>query len=120
MYTDETTEKIIGCGMKVSNALGVGFLEKVHENALALELRRSGLKVDQQKCISVRYEGVIVGDYAADMIVEGTVLVELKAAKFIDRIHEAQILNYLRASGIKVGLILNFGTPKLGIKRMIL
>ena len=120
MNTDLTTEKIIGCGMKVSNTLGIGFLERVYENALALELRRAGLRVEQQKCISVLYEGVVVGDYAADLIVDGSVLVELKAAKVIDRAHEAQILNYLRATGMKVGLILNFGTSRLGIKRMVL
>jgi GxxExxY protein len=120
MNTDLTTEKIIGCGMKVSNTLGIGFLERVYENALALELRRAGLRVEQQKCISVLYEGVVVGDDAADLIVDGSVLVELKAAKVIDRAHEAQILNYLRATGMRVGLILNFGTSRLGIKRMVL
>ena len=106
--------------MKVSSTLGVGFVEKVYENALVVELARAGLVVEQQKPIKVKYEGVIVGDFAADIVVNGIVIVELKVAKTIDDIHKAQLLNYLRATGLKVGLILNFGTPRLGIKRMVL
>jgi GxxExxY protein len=106
--------------MKVSNTLGVGFLEKVYENALVVELARAGFAVEQQKPIKVSYEGVIVGDFAGDIVVNGTVILELKAAKIIDEIHKAQLLNYLRATGLKVGLILNFGTSRLGIKRMVL
>jgi GxxExxY protein len=120
MNTDDLTETIIGCAMKVSNTLGVGFLEKVYENALAVELRKAGLVPEQQKKISVTYDGVIVGDYSADILVNGQVILELKAVKFIDEIHKAQLLNYLKATGLRVGLILNFGTPKLGIKRMVL
>jgi GxxExxY protein len=116
----EITEKIIGCAMKVSNTLGVGYLEKVYENALVVELARAGLGVEQQKPLNVTYEGVIVGDFAADIIVNGSVLLELKAAKIIDQTHQAQLLNYLRVTGIKLGLILNFGTSRLGIKRMVL
>jgi len=116
----DVTEKIIGCAMKVSNTLGVGYLEKVYENALVVELARAGLVVEQQKPLKVTYEGVIVGDFAADIIVNGSVLLELKAAKIIDPTHQAQLLNYLRATGIKLGLILNFGTTRLGIKRMVL
>jgi len=115
---DKITEKIIGCAMKVSNTLGVGFLEKVYENALAFELRKAGLKVQQQKPISVIYSGQVVGHYIADLVVEGIVLVELKAARAIDDIHHAQMLNYLKATNLKIGLILNFGTSKMGIKRM--
>ncbi|HEY3134865.1 MAG TPA: GxxExxY protein [Blastocatellia bacterium] len=118
--SEELTEKIIGCAMKVSNTLGVGYLEKVYENALVVELARSGLVVEQQKPVKVIYEGVIVGDFAADIIVNGSVILELKAAKMIDEIHKAQLLNYLRATDHKVGLILNFGTSRLGIKRMVL
>jgi len=114
------TEKIIGCAMKVSNTLGVGYLEKVYENALVVELARAGLSVEQQKPLKVTYEGVIVGDFAADIIVNASVLIELKAAKIIDQTHQAQLLNYLRATGIKIGLILNFGTSRLGVKRMVL
>lgn len=119
METDQLTEAIIGCAMKVSNTLGVGFLEKVYENALVVELRKSGLVAEQQRCIAVTYEGIIVGDYIADIVVDGRVIIEVKAAKAIDEIHQAQLLNYLKATGVKIGLILNFGTPRLGIKRMI-
>lgn len=106
--------------MTVSNTLGVGFLEKVYENALMLELQRSGLQALSQQTLQVRYRGIVVGDYCADIVVNGLVLLELKAAKAIDENHQAQLLNYLKATGLKVGLILNFGTPRLGIKRMIL
>ena len=118
--TEDVTERIIGCAIKVSNTLGVGFLEKVYENALVVELARAGLLVEQQKPIQVSYEGVIVGELGADIIVNGSVILELKAAKIIDPVHQAQLLNYLKATGLKVGLILNFGTPRLGIKRMVL
>jgi GxxExxY protein len=83
MDTDKTTETIIGCGMKVSNTLGAGFLEKVFENALAIELRKTGLNVERQKLFKVTYDGIVVGDYAADMVVNEEVIVELKAAKAI-------------------------------------
>lgn len=114
------TERVIGCAMTVSNTLGVGFLENVYENALMVELQRSGLQALSQQTLQVRYRGIAVGDYYADIVVNGLVLLELKAAKAIDENHQAQLLNYLKATGLKVGLILNFGTPRLGIKRMIL
>jgi GxxExxY protein len=119
MNTDEITERIIGCVIAVSNALGVGFLEKVYENALTHELGKAGLRVRQQEPIKVHYDGVVVGDYAADLVVEDGVIVELKVAKVIDPIHEAQLLNYLKATDARVGLILNFGAPRLGIKRLV-
>ena len=96
---EELTEKIIGCAMKVNNTLGVGFLEKVYENALVVELARAGLVVERQQPVKVTYEGVIVGDFGADIIVNGSVILELKAAKMIDEMHQAQLLNYLRATG---------------------
>ena len=120
MHDDRTTERSIGCALRVSNALGVGFIEKVYENALVLELRRAGLKVEQQKPLQVFYGDVIVGEFAVDMLVNDSVRLELKAAKCIDEIHEAQLLNYLKASGLHLGLLLNFGMPRLGIKRMVL
>ena len=120
MDTDKVTESIIGCAMKVSNTLGAGFLEKVYENALVLELLKAGHKVEQQKKIQVKYKGVVVGDYMADMIVNDSVLLEIKAVKEMNEIFQAQLLNYLKATGLGVGLILNFGTTKLGIKRMVL
>lgn len=119
MNTDEITEKIIGAAFAVSNTLGAGFLEKVYENALAYELRQMGLKVEQQKSIPVHYRGVLVGDYIADLLVEGIVLVELKAVKTLDDTHLAQCLNYLKATGLRHGLILNFGTSKVQVKRVV-
>jgi len=115
---DALTEKIIGCAYTVLNTLGCGFLEKVYENALAHEMRKAGLAVQQQVVITVRYDGVVVGDYAADVIVEGKVLVELKAVKAFDDVHLAQCLNYLKATGLDTCLLLNFGGTRLGIKRI--
>ena len=120
MEEQELTRQIIGCAMKVSNTLGAGFLEKVYKNALALELRRSGLATRQQVPLAVFYEGEIVGEYVADLIVENQVLLELKTARALDGSHQAQLLNYLRATELRIGLILNFGTKRLGIKRMVL
>jgi len=120
MDTDKVTEKIISCGIKVSNALGAGFLEKVYENALLLELRKTGLKLEQQKRISVTYENTVVGDYIADLVINDEIIVEVKALNGIDGSHHAQLLNYLKVTGMQVGLILNFGTPRMGIKRMVL
>ncbi len=116
---DKLTEAIIGCAFKVSNTLGCGFLEKVYENALVIELKASVITCEQQKPIPVTYRGVSVGDYFADALVEGQVILEIKVAKAIDESHQAQLLNYLKATGIHRGLILNFGTTKLGYKRMV-
>ena len=114
------TEKIIGCAFKVGSTLGVGFLEKVYENALVHELRKIGLKVEQQKPITVYYDGVEVGHFDADLFVEDKVLVELNVAKAFDQMHMAQCLNYLKATGLPLCLLINFGTLKVGIKRVIL
>ena len=116
----ELTEKILGASFAVHNALGSGFLEKVYENALVVELQKNALEVVQQKTFLVKYSGVIVGDYGADLIVSGRVIVECKAIGSLEGAHEAQLLNYLRASRIQVGLLLNFGRPKLQYKRMVL
>jgi GxxExxY protein len=116
---DRITEKIIGCVYKVSNILGSGFLEKVYENALALELRKNGLKVKQQHGIQVRYDGVVVGEFAADLLVEDKVIIELKATKALDDIHMAQGLNYLKATDLSVCLLVNFGKPKAEIRRIV-
>ena len=120
MDTDKITEAIIGSAYNVSNKLGVGFLEKVYENSMMVELAKHDVSVEQQVPIKVYYDEVEVGIYIADLIVGSRVIVELKAAKNIDEIHQAQLLNYLKATGFKVGLILNFGTTRLGIKRMVL
>src|SRR5580658_10091200 len=111
------TEKVLKAAFEVSNTLGVGFLEKVYSNALALELRQMGLACEQEVSLKVKYKSVVVGDYFADMIVERRVLVELKACTNLESVHEAQILNYLKASGIHVGLLMNFGKPKLQYRR---
>ena len=114
----DLTEKIIGAFYKVYNTLGYGFSEKVYENALAYELRKLGLKVEQQVRIVVYYESEVVGEYQADLVVNGVVIVELKAARQLADEHEAQLLNYLKATPIEVGLLLNFG-PKAEIKRKV-
>src|ERR1043166_2484236 len=114
------TEAVIGGAYTVGNGLGSGFLEKVYENALAHELRKAGLRVEQTEPIKAYYDGIVVGDYEADLVVEGRVLVELKAVQGIDDIHYAQCLNYLKATGIQICLLINFGKPKVEVKRVVL
>jgi GxxExxY protein len=113
---NEITDKIIKAFYQVYNTLGYGFLEKVYENALIIELKKLGLNVIAQHPIKVFYDNAIVGEYFADMFVESTVIIEIKAAKAISIEHEAQILNYLKATQLEVGLILNFG-PKTEFSR---
>ena len=119
---NEISERVIGCAYMVANTMGCGFLEKVYENALAHELSKAGLSVEQQKRLSVIYDGIVVGEYITDLLVENAVLVEAKAVKLLDDIHMAQCLNYLKATGLKRGLLINFGLPKLvdGVKRISL
>ncbi|HSZ56018.1 MAG TPA: GxxExxY protein [Tepidisphaeraceae bacterium] len=122
MDTDEErlnrlTETIIGCAFRVHNVLGCGFAEKVYENALIHEIRKAGLVVAQQVPIEVWYDGVLVGKYFADVVVEGSVLVETKAVKNFDDAHTAQCLNYLAATQIPLCLLLNF-SRKVEIKRL--
>jgi GxxExxY protein len=112
------TEQIIRAFYEVYNTLGYGFLEKVYENAMAIELRLAGIPVEQQKGIVVNYKGEGVGEYAADLLVAGCVIVELKAARELAPEHEAQLLNYLKATPIEVGLLLNFG-PKPKVMRKV-
>lgn len=111
------TEKIIGCAFRVSNTLGSGFLEKVYENALAIELRKTGLSVAQQAPIKVLYDSEFVGEYFADLLVADMVIVELKAVKEINDVFAAQCLNYLKATGLPICLLLNFGRPRVEVKR---
>ncbi|NOZ60279.1 MAG: GxxExxY protein [Calditrichaeota bacterium] len=118
MLHSDLTNKIIRAFYKVYNTLGYGFLEKVYENALATELRKADCKVEQQKNIRVHYLGEVVGDYFADLIIDDTVIVELKAAEGICEGHEAQLLNYLKATDKEIGLLLNFG-KKAEFKRKI-
>jgi len=119
MELDQLTEKIIGCAYKVANTLGSGFLEKVYENALVYEIRKAGLTAGQQHPIPVMYDGVVVGDYAADIIVENEVLIELKSVKNLEDIHIAQCLNYLKATEMKLCLLINFGLSRIQIKRIV-
>jgi GxxExxY protein len=117
---NQISERIIGCAFAVSNGLGSGFLEKVYENALAHELRKAGLSVARQHAMIVRYDGVAVGEYVADLLVESLVLVELKHARSIDDVHMAQCINYLKATGLQLCLLLNFGKPRVEIRRISL
>ena len=114
------TEQIIGCAYKVMNELGVGFLEKVYENALAHEVGKLGLKVEQQKKIQVFYDKVEVGKYEPDLLIEDSVIVELKTVKTLEDVHKAQCLNYLKATGFKICLLMNFGNSRVEIKRIAL
>lgn len=126
MNTDErrleinaACEKIIGCAYAVANTLGSGFLEKVYENALYLELIQAGIKVEQQKAIQIKYKNVVVGDYFADLLVNDLVIIELKAQKNLDEAYQAQCLNYLKATQLNVCLLLNFGKPRIEVKRIV-
>ncbi|MCR9014404.1 GxxExxY protein [Aquiflexum gelatinilyticum] len=113
------TKEIIGKSFKVSNTLGNGFLEKVYQNALSYELTKSGLNVKQQYPLEVFYEDKVVGEYFADLLVENKIILELKATKALEDIHLAQILNYLKACNMDFGLLINFGTPRVEIKRVL-
>ena len=114
-----TSSKVIGCSFEVANVLGCGFLEKVYQNALLLEVRRCGLQAEKEKLIQVRYKNQIVGEYFADILVDKTIVIEIKAVKELNEIHQAQLLNYLRATKLPLGLLINFATPRIQIKRML-
>ena len=116
---DRLTERIIGGVHEVSNELGAGFLEKVYENALAVQLRFCGLAVEQQKRLEVRFRGALVGEFVTDLVVERDVLIEVKAVRAFDDVHVAQCLNYLKATGLPVCLLVNFGTARAVIKRVV-
>ena len=120
MNLNELTYLINGAIFEVNRILGPGFLEKVYENALLMELKARGIKAAAQYPIKVRYKDQIVGEYFADLLVEDQVIIELKTVDKIEKIHEAQLLNYLKATGIKVGLLVNFKSTKADIKRMVL
>jgi GxxExxY protein len=120
MDINELTYLIHGAIFEVNRVLGGGFLEKVYENALLIELRNKGLKVETQVPMKVEYKGKEVGEYFADMVVADQVILELKAVDALQKIHEAQLLNYLKATGYKVGLLANFKHPKAEIKRFVM
>jgi len=116
---DGLTEKVIGAAYEVSNQLGAGFLERVYRNALHHELTTRGLESEMEKALKVEYKGVVVGDYVADLVVNQQLVVELKCREAIAREHLAQCLNYLKATGMSLGLILNFQKPRVEVKRVI-
>jgi GxxExxY protein len=115
----DITEAIIGAAFEVHTQLGYGFLERVYHRALQVELLRRGFRVELEKRITVRYKDVVVGEYDADLLVEDFVLVEVKIAPQYDKRDEAQLLNELKATGIKLGLLLNFGRSKVEFKRLV-
>ena len=118
MLEDPVSEQVIGCAFRVANVLGPGFLEKVYENALLHELQKTGLSAQAQKNIKVWYDSILVGEFAVDLLIEERILVELKACRALNEAHVAQSLNYLAATGLKTCLLLNFGTPKVEIRRL--
>ena len=115
---EDLTKKIIKCFYKVYDELGYGFLESIYENALIVELQETGLKIENQKGLEVFYKGVLVGKYRSDIIVEDKVIIELKAVSQLTKSHEVQLVNYLKATNIEIGLLVNFG-EKLNFKRKI-
>jgi GxxExxY protein len=115
---NELSRDVIGRAFVVLNALGAGFLEKVYENALAHELRKAGLVVEQQRGITVMYDDMVVGEYFADLMIEDCLLVEIKAVNTLNEAHTAQCINYLKATNLKLCLLLNFARPRLEIKRL--
>jgi len=119
MQHEELTREIIAAAYDVYNKMGFGFLESVYEKCLLIELGKAGLRAESQKPIVVEYENEVVGEFKADIIVEDTVIVELKSVKQIVQAHEAQLVNYLVATGKPVGLILNFGEEKVEVKRKV-
>jgi GxxExxY protein len=119
MDVDELTFQIRGAVFEVNKVLGSGFLEKVYENSLIIELKNRKLKAKVQVPIKVEYKGEIVGEYFADIVVEDKIILELKAVETLQKIHEAQLLNYLKATDYKIGLLINFAYPKAEIKRFV-
>ena len=116
---NELARTIIGACYEVSNVLGAGFLEKVYERALAVELRRQGVRVETQVPLKVTYKGEIVGDYAVDILVEGSILIELKCVECFANEHMAQCINYLTATGLHLAILVNFQRPKVERKRIV-
>lgn len=116
---NDLSRHVIGCAFTVLNTLGSGFLEKVYENALAYEMRAARLLVEQQCSLRVQYRDVVVGEYFVDLMVEGVLLVELKTVKVLEDVHRMQCTNYLKASGLRLCLLLNFSRPRLEIKRVV-
>lgn len=119
MEQGDLTSVIIGCAYKVYNTLGFGFLESVYEKSLLIELKKAGISAEAQKAVLVQYEGHIVGEYKVDILVDDSVIVELKSVRQLSRSHEVQLVNYLCATGKDLGLIINFGEKKVEVKRKV-
>jgi len=113
------TKAVIGCAYKVYNHMGFGFLESVYEKCMLIEIGKAGLNAKNQEAISVTYDGQVLGDYFADIVVDNKVILELKSVERLAKAHEIQLVNYLVATGISVGLLINFGVHKVEIKRKI-
>ena len=120
MEKKKLTEKIIGCAYRVYNRMGFGFLESVYEKCMRIELNKAGLNADSQKPIKVYYDNEVVGDFVADIIVNDTIILELKSVRRIIRAHEVQLVNYLVATKKPVGLLLNFSERKVDVKRKVM
>jgi GxxExxY protein len=116
---DALTSQVIGAAQQISNTLGYGFVEKIYENSLALELAARGLQVTQQEPVHVRYRGQVVGIFVPDLLIEGCVLAEIKAIKSLERPQRQQCINYLKATGYRVCLLINFGQPRLEFRRLV-
>ena len=119
MEQKELTEKIIACAYKVYNKMGTGFLESVYEKCLVIELFKAGMTAETQKAIKVYYDGKLVGEFVADIIVNDMVVVELKAIRQLAKAHEVQLVNYLVATGKPLGLLFNFGEDRVEVKRKV-
>ena len=119
MEYKELTEKIIGCAYRVYNRMGFGYLESVYEKCMLIELRKAGFDIESQKPIRVQYDGEVVGDFIADILVNDTVILELKSVGKLVEAHEVQLVNYLVATGKPVGLLINFGETRVEVKRKV-
>ena len=119
MEHKELTEKLIGCAYRVYNRMGLGFLESVYEKCMIIELRKVGLDTESQKPIRVQYDGEVVGDFVADILVNDTVILELKSVRKLVEAHEVQLVNSLVATGELVGLLINFGETRIDVKRKV-
>ena len=119
LLNEETTQRIIGAAFEVHDQLGYGFLERVYQRALQVELLRRGAIAEIEKRIQIRYKGIVVGDHDADVLVDGCVVIEIKVAPQYDKRNEAQLLNELKATGLKIGLLINFGRNKVEYKRLV-
>lgn len=120
LKNEETTSQIIGAAFEVHNVLGYGFLEKVYQRALQVELIKRGSRAEMEVPLMVAYKEVVVGEYYADLLVDGKVIVEIKVAKVYNPLDEAQLLNKLKATGMQVGMLVNFGRERVDYKRMVL